>query len=29
MTNKYKKEVEELNRRVYNSKSLPELKKKW
>ena len=27
MTNKYKKEVEELNRRVYNSKSLPELKK--
>ena len=27
MTNKYKKEVEVLNRRVYNSKSLPELKK--
>ena len=27
MTNKNKKEVEELNRRVYNSKSLPELKK--
>ena len=27
MTNKYKKEVEELNRRVYNNKSLPELKK--
>ena len=26
MINKYKKEVEELNRRVYNSKSLPELK---
>ena len=27
MNNKSKKEVEELNRRVYNSKSLPELKK--
>ena len=27
MINKYKKKVEELNRRVYNSKSLPELKK--
>ena len=27
MTNKYKKEIEEMNRRVYNSKSLPELKK--
>ena len=26
MTNKYKKEREEINRRVYNKKSLPELK---
>ena len=26
MTNKYKKEIEEINRRVYNKKSLPELK---
>ena len=26
MTNKYKKEIEEKNRRVYNNKSLPELK---
>ena len=26
MTNKYKKEIEEMNRRVYNKKSLPELK---
>ena len=26
MTNKYKKEKEEINRRVYNSKTLPELK---
>ena len=26
MTNKYKKEREEMNRRVYGSKSLPELK---
>ena len=27
MTNKYKKEREEYNRRIYNNKSLPELKK--
>ena len=27
MTNKYKKEIEELNRRIYNSKSLAELKR--
>ena len=27
MTNKYKKEIEEINRRVYGSKSLPELKR--
>ena len=26
MTNKYKKEIEEMNRRIYNSKSLAELK---
>ena len=26
MTNKYKKEIEEYNRRIYNNKSLPELK---
>ena len=26
MTNKYKKEIEEHNRRIYSSKSLPELK---
>ena len=26
MTNKYKKEIEEHNRRIYNNKSLPELK---
>ena len=26
MTNKYKKEREEINRRVYGNKSLPELK---
>ena len=26
MNNKYKKEIEEMNRRVYGSKSLPELK---
>ena len=26
MTNKYKKEVEEINRRVYNEKSLARLK---
>ena len=26
MTNKYKKEIEEHNRRIYNKKSLPELK---
>ena len=26
MTNKYKKEIEEINRRIYNKKSLPELK---
>ena len=26
MTNKYKKEKEEINRRIYNSKSLAELK---
>ena len=26
MTNKYKKEIEEKNRRIYNNKSLPELK---
>ena len=26
MTNKYKKEREEYNRRIYNNKSLPELK---
>ena len=26
MTNKYKKEIQEINRRVYNNKSLPELK---
>ena len=26
MTNKYKKEKEEMNRRIYNSKSLAELK---
>ena len=26
MSNKYKKEIEEMNRRVYGSKSLPELK---
>ena len=32
MNKKSKKEVEEINRRVYSSKSLPELKikgKKW
>ena len=28
MSNKNKKEIEEINRRVYGSKSLPELKKK-
>ena len=27
MTNKYKKEREEYNRRIYGNKSLPELKK--
>ena len=27
MTNKYKKEIEEINRRVYNEKSLAELKR--
>ena len=27
MTNKYKKEREEINRRVYNKKSLAELKR--
>ena len=27
MNNKYKKEREEINRRVYNNKSLPELKR--
>ena len=27
MTNKYKKEIEEINRRVYGNKSLPELKR--
>ena len=27
MTNKYKKEIEEHNRRVYNEKSLAELKR--
>ena len=27
MTNKYKKELEELKRRVYNEKSLAELKR--
>ena len=26
MVNKYKKEIEEHNRRIYNTKSLPELK---
>ena len=26
MVNKYKKEIEEINRRVYASKSLPRLK---
>ena len=26
MTNKYKKEIEEHNRRIYNKKSLPQLK---
>ena len=27
MANKYKKEIEEMNRRIYNSKSLAELKR--
>ena len=27
MANKYKKEKDEINRRVYNSKTLPELKR--
>ena len=27
MNNKYKKEREEINRRVYNKKNLPELKR--
>ena len=27
MVNKYKKEIEEHNRRIYNTKSLPELKR--
>ena len=27
MNNKYKKEKDEINRRVYNEKTLPELKK--
>ena len=29
MNNKYKKEKDEYNRRIFNEKTLPELKKNW